>query len=167
MRKERLLIVDDDSAVLNLLVEILNSDYDCTPAASGEEALALVRAHEFDLVLSDINLGPVGGVEVVAEVAKRSPDTMIVMVSGNRDINCAIDSMRVGAFDYIKLLSGLLIAIVVTVGSGLAGLLAVQAFADPLIAVAVFSLLAGAAAAYSCITWSRLLAIEVHRELEE
>jgi DNA-binding NtrC family response regulator len=101
MRKARVLLVDDDPAVLNLLFEILSSDYDCTPAASGEEAISLVHEREFDLVMSDINLGRVGGVEVVDEVAKRSPETMIVMISGNRDINCAIGLMRVAAFDYI------------------------------------------------------------------
>lgn len=101
MRKARVLIVDDDPAVLNLLVEILNSDYECTPAVSGEEAVSLVHEREFDLVLSDINLGQIGGVEVVDEVVKMSPGTMVVMISGNRDINCAIGLMRVAAFDYI------------------------------------------------------------------
>ena len=101
MRKARVLIVDDDPAVLNLLVEILNSDYECTPAASGEEAVSLVHEQQFDLVLSDINLGQIGGVEVVDEVVKMSPDTMVVMISGNRDINFALGSMRVAAFDYI------------------------------------------------------------------
>lgn len=101
MRKARVLIVDDDPAILNLLVEILRSDYECIPAASGEEAISLVREQEYDLVLSDINLGQTGGADVVDEIVKRSPATMIVMISGNRNINCAIDSIGVSAFDYI------------------------------------------------------------------
>src|SRR4029079_3112535 len=56
----------------------------------------------FDLVISDIDMGGMSGFERVPRVHSLSPDTVVVMISGNQDIGFAIEAMRVGAFDYIS-----------------------------------------------------------------
>ena len=138
--------------------------------SSAQKETAPVRIVRAVMMLSVTFLAPMGIAFVLGLILLPAACGAVIEKNSARTLLNPANALRVlkqYGFDYIKLLSGLLIAIVVTVGSGLAGLFAVQAFADPLIAVAAFSLLAGAAAAYSCIAWSRLLAIEVHRELEE
>jgi diguanylate cyclase len=97
-----ILIVDDELLVRNLLSEILAENYTCTTAGSGEEALALIQAEKFNLVLSDIEMSGMSGIELISRIRASSPDTVVVMISSSQHIESAIESMRVGAFDYIK-----------------------------------------------------------------
>jgi response regulator RpfG family c-di-GMP phosphodiesterase len=99
--RARLLIVDDDACVRSVLEDFLNLEYECCVAASAEEALALLRAGEFQLVLSDITMERMTGLELIPHVRSLAPDALIIMVSGSQDIECAIEAMRAGAFDYI------------------------------------------------------------------
>lgn len=96
------LVVDDEESIRNLLYEILSDEYVCVTAASAEEALRRFDDHPFGLVLSDINLGGMTGVEMIPFVRRRSPDTVVMMISGSQTIDTAIHAMRVGAFDYIR-----------------------------------------------------------------
>lgn len=98
----RILIVDDERLIRNILSEILSEKYSCTTANSGEEALKLLQKKEFNLVLSDIEMSGMSGIELISHVHKVSPETVVVMISGSQDIESAIGSLRVGAFDYIK-----------------------------------------------------------------
>ena len=100
-KKPRVLIIDDEEQIRNLLIDVLGSTYDCSDAGSAEEALAALSEHTFDLVISDIDMGAMSGLELVPHVHSRSPDTVVVMISGNQDIGFAIEALRVGAFDYI------------------------------------------------------------------
>jgi diguanylate cyclase (GGDEF)-like protein len=100
-KKPRVLIIDDEEQIRNLLIDVLGSAYDCSDAGSAEEALAALSEHTFDLVISDIDMGAMSGLELVPHVHSRSPDTVVVMISGNQDIGFAIEALRVGAFDYI------------------------------------------------------------------
>lgn len=97
----RILIIDDDEQIRSLLTALLEANHDCDGAASGEEAIAILRNKEFDLVLSDINMTGIGGLELVPRILERSPDTVVVMISGQQTIDWAIESMRAGAFDYV------------------------------------------------------------------
>jgi response regulator RpfG family c-di-GMP phosphodiesterase len=97
----RVLVVDDEPEVRNLLCELLGDGYDCTPAASAEEALAKLAAAKFDLVLSDIQMGGMSGLEMIPHLLAKSPDTVVVMVSGMQTIESAVGAMREGAFDYV------------------------------------------------------------------
>jgi response regulator RpfG family c-di-GMP phosphodiesterase len=99
--KPRVLVVDDEPEVRNLLCELLGEGYDCTPAASAEEALARLDAAEFDLVLSDIQMPGMSGLEMIPRVLARRPDAVVVMVSGMQTVESAVEAMRVGAFDYV------------------------------------------------------------------
>ncbi len=100
-QKPRVLIIDDEEQIRNLLIDVLGTTYQCSDAGSAEEALAALAKTTFDLVISDIDMGGMSGLELVPRVHSLSPDTVVVMVSGNQDIEFAIQAMRVGAFDYI------------------------------------------------------------------
>ena len=100
-QKPRVLIIDDEEQIRNLLIDVLGTTYQCSDAGSAEEALAALAKTTFDLVISDIDMGGMSGLELVPRVHSLSPDTVVVMVSGNQDIEFAIKAMRVGAFDYI------------------------------------------------------------------
>jgi response regulator RpfG family c-di-GMP phosphodiesterase len=99
--KPHILVVDDEPEVRNLLCDLLSDNYDCESASSAEESLSKLEAREFDLVLSDIQMGGMSGLEMIPRVLKRSPDTVVVMVSGVQSIESAVEAMRVGAFDYV------------------------------------------------------------------
>jgi len=100
-KRPAILIIDDDEQVRNLLKEILSDGHECVLAGSAEEALALLSTKSFNLVISDINMGGISGLELVPRVLEQAPDTVVVMISGQQTIDYAIDSMRAGAFDYI------------------------------------------------------------------
>ncbi|HEY6801944.1 MAG TPA: EAL domain-containing protein [Pyrinomonadaceae bacterium] len=96
-----ILIIDDEEQIRNLLVAVLGNAYRCRTASSAEEALSALSSAPFDLVISDIDMGGMSGIELVPRLLSRSPDTVVLMISGNQDIETAIKAMRVGAFDYI------------------------------------------------------------------
>ncbi|MBA2379786.1 MAG: EAL domain-containing protein [Blastocatellia bacterium] len=100
--KARILIIDDEALVRNVLFEFLKDDYACSTAASGIEVMDLIRKESFDVVLSDIDLGDINGIDMVPRILDACPDAAVVMISGNQTIDHAIEAMRVGAFDYIK-----------------------------------------------------------------
>ncbi len=96
-----ILIIDDEEQIRNLLVAVLGNFYSCRSADSAEEALTALKDHAFDLVISDIDMGGMSGIELVPRLHSISPDTVVLMISGNQNIETAIKAMRVGAFDYI------------------------------------------------------------------
>jgi diguanylate cyclase (GGDEF)-like protein len=96
-----ILIVDDDQQIRSLLTELLRVDYECVATASVEEALTVLQAARFDLVLSDIDLGSSSGLNLVPRILEHSPETVVIMISGQQAIESAIEALRVGAFDYI------------------------------------------------------------------
>jgi putative nucleotidyltransferase with HDIG domain len=100
-RKARLLIVDDKPDIKEVLCDLLGGRYECQSAGSAEEALTLLHRRRFDLILSDIMMDGMTGLEMVPHVRKLAPDIMIIMVSGAEKIDSAINALRVGAFDYI------------------------------------------------------------------
>ena len=99
--KPRLLIVDDEAEVRGVLHDLLCGTYECGEAASAESALAQLRAQEYHLVISDITMTGMTGLEMIPQIKKSSPDTVIVMISGLQTIESAIDALRLGAFDYL------------------------------------------------------------------
>jgi diguanylate cyclase (GGDEF)-like protein len=100
-QRPNLLIIDDEWQIRSLLVDLLGAIYSCSEAASAEEALTALSHETFDLVISDIDMGGMSGLELVPRVHSLAPDTVVVMISGNQDIEFAIKALRVGAFDYI------------------------------------------------------------------
>ena len=100
-QKPAILIIDDDEQIRKLLTQLLRIDNDCTSVRSAEEALAVLDTMSFDLVVSDINMGGITGLELVPIVLAKDSDSVVVMISGQQTIDYAIEAMRVGAFDYI------------------------------------------------------------------
>src|SRR5687768_17049604 len=91
--KPSILIIDDDEQIRSLLTNVLVDRYDCHTAVSAEEALKELGGKTFDLVLSDIDMGGMSGLDLVPHVHSLSPDTVVVMISGNNEIETAIQAM--------------------------------------------------------------------------
>lgn len=100
--KPTLLIIDDEPAIRTLLQSFLEERYDCATVGNAAEARAAIAEQYFNVVLSDIDLGGETGTELVPSIIEASPETAVVMISGNRDLDDAIASIRAGAFDYVK-----------------------------------------------------------------
>jgi diguanylate cyclase (GGDEF)-like protein len=99
--RAKVLIIDDEEQIRSLLVTALEESHACRTASSAEEAMRALAAETFDLVISDIDMGGMSGIEFVPKLHSLSPDTVVVMLSGNQDNETALEAMRVGAFDYI------------------------------------------------------------------
>lgn len=100
--RSHILVIDDEPSIRNLIAELLNEHYFCTTADSAEQALKLLREHTFNLVLADINLGGMSGLDFIPLVHAGSPDTVVMMISGEGTMESAISALRMGAFDYIS-----------------------------------------------------------------
>jgi putative nucleotidyltransferase with HDIG domain len=97
----RILIVDDEVEITEILADLLSEDYDCSRAGSAEHALASLSEGEFQLVISDITMPGMSGLDMIPHVKQLSPDTVVVMISGMQTVESAIGALRLGAFDYL------------------------------------------------------------------
>ncbi len=97
----KILVIDDDDQIRRLLLDIFKKRYDCWDVGSAEEALLVLAEESFDLVISDINMGGMSGLELVPHVHSISADSVVLMISGQNNIETAIEALRAGAFDYI------------------------------------------------------------------
>ncbi|WP_292901770.1 sigma-54 dependent transcriptional regulator [Nonlabens sp.] len=100
-----ILLIEDESAIRRVLGNILteeNKDYVVTEAVDGLEGIELIRDNDYDLVLCDIKMPKMDGVEVLEAMKKIKPEIPIVMISGHGDLTTAVNTMRLGAFDYIS-----------------------------------------------------------------
>ncbi len=99
--KSRLLIVDDEPEITSILHDLFASEHDCTTADSAEQAIERLHTGTFDLVISDITMPGMSGLELIPRVKSMSPNSVVVMVSGMQTVESAIDALRLGAFDYV------------------------------------------------------------------
>jgi DNA-binding NtrC family response regulator len=96
------LVVDNDRILVDTLSRVLRTGgYAVHGATSGEEALALLAGTEVDVVLLDVAMPGIDGLEVLARVKERWPDVEVVMVSGHQDLHLAVEAVRLGALDYL------------------------------------------------------------------
>lgn len=101
----KILIIEDEAAIRRVLTKILSEeskDYQVEEAADGLEGINKIREEDYDLVLCDIKMPKMDGVEVLEAARKLKPDTPMVMISGHGDLDTAVNTMRLGAFDYIS-----------------------------------------------------------------
>src|SRR5437588_1418496 len=98
---KHILVVDDEDGVRNLFASFLSESFDCTTAASAEEALLLLAARPYALVISDVMMPGRNGIELLREVVARYPDTVVVMCSGIDRTQRVLDAVRLGAYDYL------------------------------------------------------------------
>jgi putative nucleotidyltransferase with HDIG domain len=99
--RPQVLIVDDESEIRRVLCDLLAEDYDCTTAQSAEQALAALNRQHFSLIISDITMNGMSGLEMIPRALAVSPETVVVVISGGQTIEGAIEALRVGAFDYL------------------------------------------------------------------
>jgi len=101
----KILIIEDEAAIRRVLVKILseeNDSYQVDEAEDGVVGLEKIKNNDYDLVLCDIKMPKMDGVEVLEEAKKIKPEIPMVMISGHGDMETAIHTMRLGAFDYIS-----------------------------------------------------------------
>ncbi|MEG2103050.1 sigma-54-dependent transcriptional regulator [Flavobacterium sp. FlaQc-28] len=101
----KILIIEDEAAIRRVLVKILseeNDSYKVDEAEDGAAGLEKIKNNDYDLVLCDIKMPKMDGVEVLEEAKKIKPEIPMVMISGHGDMETAIHTMRLGAFDYIS-----------------------------------------------------------------
>ena len=98
-----ILVIDDERAIRNVLKDILgNEGYKVDEAADGEEGLKKFLATTFDLVLCDIKMPKIDGIEFLQKATEANPDVPVIMISGHGNIETAVDAVKKGAFDYIS-----------------------------------------------------------------
>ncbi len=101
----KILIIEDEASIRRVLVKILseeNEQYQVTEAPDGEQGLEKIKSEDFDLVICDIKMPKLDGEEVLQEAKKLKPEIPFVMISGHGDLETAVNTMRLGAFDYIS-----------------------------------------------------------------
>ncbi|TRZ43717.1 sigma-54-dependent transcriptional regulator [Robertkochia solimangrovi] len=101
----KILVIEDEAAIRRVLVKILseeNDKYQLSEAENGLDGIELIRKEDFDLVLCDIKMPKMDGVEVLETAAALKPEIPFVMISGHGDLDTAVNTMRLGAFDYIS-----------------------------------------------------------------
>ena len=102
---QKILIIEDEAAIRRVLVKILseeNEQYKVFEAEDGLQGVDKLKSEDFDLILCDIKMPKMDGVEVLEAVKKIKPEIPIVMISGHGDLDTAVNTMRLGAFDYIS-----------------------------------------------------------------
>ena len=99
--RSRILIVDDEHEITEILSDLLSTSYDCLTCGSAEEALEFLRVRDFSLVISDITMQGMSGLDMIPHVKELAPDTVVVMISGMQTVESAIGALRLGAFDYL------------------------------------------------------------------
>ena len=100
----RILIIEDEQSIRRVLKKILSeedSSYEIFESADGLTAMQSIKKDDYDLVLCDIKMPKMDGIEVLQATKKIKPDIPFVMISGHGDLETAVDSMRLGAYDYI------------------------------------------------------------------
>ncbi|SDE04126.1 DNA-binding transcriptional response regulator, NtrC family, contains REC, AAA-type ATPase, and a Fis-type DNA-binding domains [Pricia antarctica] len=101
----KILIIEDESAIRRVLIKILseeNDTYQLEEAEDGLKGLEAVKNNDYDLVLCDIKMPKMDGVEVLEAARKLKPEIPFIMISGHGDLDTAVNTMRLGAFDYIS-----------------------------------------------------------------
>ena len=101
----RILIIEDEAAIRRVLFKILseeNASYELFEASDGVSGLNMIKNNNFDLVLCDIKMSKMDGVEVLENIKKIKEQIPVVMISGHGDLETAVSTMRLGAYDYIS-----------------------------------------------------------------
>ena len=96
-----ILVVDDDDVIRETLCELFAADYFCQTADTAEEALNKLRAQRFDVVLTDISMPGLSGMELLKRVVELYPGTPVIIISGLSDQEHAQSLIDRGAFDYL------------------------------------------------------------------
>jgi len=97
----RILLVDDDETIRDTLYELLSEYYICQTAETAEKAFARLEADQYDVVLTDISMPGLSGLELLGHVRQKFPDTPVIIISGIGDQEHAQGLIKLGAFDFL------------------------------------------------------------------
>ncbi len=100
--KPNILVVDDEQAIRQVLVAMLQSLYNVEAASSGEEAMALVTKTSFDLAVLDIHLPGMDGLQLLEAIHSQQPHIVIIMLTGQASVDSAVYTLRHGATNYLE-----------------------------------------------------------------
>lgn len=101
----KILIIEDEDAIRRVLINILSEEdesYELFEAKDGVQGIGMIKKDSFDLVLCDIKMPKKDGMEVLSEAKKINPNIQFIMISGHGDLETAVQSIKLGAFDYIS-----------------------------------------------------------------
>lgn len=99
----RILVIDDERSIRNTLKDILEYEkYEVDLAEDGPKGLEKIKNGEFDVVLCDIKMPGMDGIEVLDKLSEISADLPVVMISGHGNIDTAVEAIKKGAFDFIE-----------------------------------------------------------------
>ncbi len=102
-KKEKILIVDDDRRLSEILANVLDYEgYDCDTSNDGEETISKFKKKTFDLVLLDLKLPDMSGMDILSKIKKLKPSVQIVMISGQGSIQTAVEATKKGAYDFLE-----------------------------------------------------------------
>jgi two-component system, NtrC family, response regulator PilR len=102
MDKKKILVVDDEEDVRETLSTVLeNLDYDPYVAANGEEALETIRQKPIDIILSDLYMPGMNGIELLKRVKSEKKSIVFLMITAHPTIETAVDAIKKGAYDYL------------------------------------------------------------------
>jgi len=100
---QQVLVVDDEESLRHMLVVLLKrAGYEATAVASGEQALLELEQKSYDVVISDLRMPKLGGLELVDEIHKRDIQTTVIVMTAFGSVDVAIEAMKRGAYDYIS-----------------------------------------------------------------
>jgi two-component system OmpR family response regulator len=100
--KPKILIVDDEEKFLTYLSKRLKMrEYDVATSPSGEDALEKLRQHNFDIVILDVLMPGIDGIEALREIKKAKPFIEVIMLTGHASVEAGVEGMRLGAYDYV------------------------------------------------------------------
>jgi DNA-binding NtrC family response regulator len=100
--KRKILVVDDEILILKSInTELKRSGYNVDTVENGEDALAMLKKHKYDLLITDLMLEGIGGLELLAETRKKLPTMPVIIITGYGELDSAIEALRLGAADYL------------------------------------------------------------------
>lgn len=97
----KVLIVDDEESIRDTLYELLSETYLCQTAETAEKALSRIEADTYDVVLTDISMPGLSGLELLGHVRQNYPDTPVIIISGISDEDHAQGLIKLGAFEFL------------------------------------------------------------------
>src|SRR3972149_11319781 len=99
----RILVIDDDDAVRESMQRMLRAaGYTVQTAASGEEGLAMARGGAFDVILSDMRMPGISGVDVLRQLREQRVDSSFIVMTGFGTVDTAVESMKLGAVEFVE-----------------------------------------------------------------
>ena len=99
----RILVIDDERAIRNTLKEVLEYEkHEVDLAEDGPTGLAMISENSYDIVLCDIKMAKMDGIEVLTKIEETSPNTPVVMISGHGNIDTAVEAIKKGAYDFLE-----------------------------------------------------------------